>query len=283
MKSILLCVDGSSYSVVAAKYAIDAANLMDANVNILYASDLKRFEISMIADFGGSIGAQPYQDMLSTVINFEKKKAAFLEKKFSKLFSAAGLDDRYKFHHKTGIIFDTFDEFKNDITGLDLVIVGKRGESSDEKEEHIGETVDGILNNISCPCLVAPRQYSKIKNILVAYDGSESSTKAIHSIERNAFFKNFEIHVISINPDTKIQQNIENIEEILSKDAGLKIKTIQKNPCDAPEIISKYVIENDIDLVMTGSFSHNMIRRFLLGSTTIDILEKTPTAMLIFN
>ena len=46
MKSILLCVDGSSYSVVAAKYAIDAANLMDANVNILYASDLKRFEIS---------------------------------------------------------------------------------------------------------------------------------------------------------------------------------------------------------------------------------------------
>ena len=131
--------------------------------------------------------------------------------------------------------------------------------------------------------IVAPRQYSKIKNILVAYDGSESSTKAIHSIERNAFFKNFEIHVISINPDTKVQQNIENIEEILSKDAGLKIKTIQKNPCDAPEIISKYVIENDIDLVMTGSFSHNVIRRFLLGSTTIDILEKTPTAMLIFN
>lgn len=283
MRNIVLCVDGSLYALSAAYYAADMAKLMDAHVDILYASDLRSFEASAIADFGGSIGVQPFQEMLSTVASFEQEKAQFLREKFSSLFEDAGLAGRYRFHHRTGLILDTFDEFKKTLIGVDMIILGKCGESSEEDGRRVGETLDRILNSGTYPCLVAPQEHREIKNILIAYDGSDSATKAIHFLERNPYFSHCKIHLLAVSPDVALKNNMKSAEEILRGYAGLNVVVSQSTSDDIAHAIIEYVKNNNIGMLMIGSFSHNIIRRFFMGSTTMDIVENATCAMMVFS
>lgn len=282
MKSILLCVDGSEFSVTGARYATQLAKLMDARVNSIYVSDLQKFEISAVADFGGSIGTQPFHEMLSTITRYENEKAAVLEKRFSKIFADAGLSDRFQFHHKIGLLADTFDEFKKSIEGLDLIILGKAGENYESETLYVGEKVETVIRSAECPCLIAPKKYTKIKKILLAFDGSEGAIKALHFLERNPIFKNCEVHLFSIQPDKEVRATLAEAEKLLSAIPELKVTVVQKKSADTVSAIKKYSDEHHIDLLMMGSFSHSAIRQFLLGSTTLDIVEMATTAMAIF-
>ena len=228
MRSILLCVDTSDYAVSAAEHAIALSKVMDSHVDILYVSDIKGLEMSTIADFGGSIGAQPFQEMLTSVTIFEKNKAETLQKKFTQMFSDAGLDGKFKFHHHTGSIADSLENFKTDLTGLDLVILGKRGESSDKEGDNVGKLLESVLRSSTVPCFVASGKPHAIKKVLLAYDGSETSTKAVHFIERNSMFNKCNVHILSVEPDKELRENMKEAEALLSQAAGMKVTIAQK-------------------------------------------------------
>ena len=283
MRSILLCVDGSEYSTAATEYTVSLAKVMNAHVDVLYVSDIKSLGISAIADIGGSIGAQPFQEMLVSATNFEKAKSQTLEEKFTKIFTDAGLSERFKFNHSTGILSESLEKFRTDLTGLDLVILGKNGESTTNDTESIGRSLASVVRAANVPCLITPNKYREIKKVLLAYDGSESSTKAIHFIERETWFKQCEIHIISVEPGKALRHDIKEVQNLLSNIAGLKVTVFQKRTGEPSGIITKYSQENNIDLLMMGSFNHNMITHLLVGSTTIDILKMSNIPIMVFN
>lgn len=281
MRSILLCIDCSSYAKICAKYTIDLARLMEAYVDILYVSDLKNFELSVIADFGGSLGIQPFKEMADTMQKLENKKSQYLEKKFTRMFNSAHYTGKFKFNHRAGVIVDVFDEFKRNATGLDLVVLGKRGENSDYAKGHLGSTLERILRTSTCPCLIVPEKFRQLKKILIAYDGSDSVHRAIHFVERNRFFKECEIHIITINQSNEILQSLDEIKHILQDIAQLNVTTAESTG-NVIDVINKYVHDHNIDLLITGAYSHSAIKHFFVGSTTLEIIRQSSIPTVVF-
>ena len=76
MKKILLCTDGSAYSEVCCRYAAWLAKRSNAAVEVFYLTDIRQFEIPFVADLSGSLGVQPYRDMITQLQSMEKQKAA---------------------------------------------------------------------------------------------------------------------------------------------------------------------------------------------------------------
>ncbi len=197
------------------------------------------------------------------------------------MFNVAKYDTNFTFHHKTGVLIDSFDEFKNSTTGLDLVILGKRGESSNYAKEHLGSSLERILRTSPCPCFIASNSFYPLKNILIAYDASNAINKAIQFIERNHFFKNCTIHILTVNATDEMVLTLQKTQNILNTVADLNV-TIAIHTGDIIDEIQKYTEENNIDLLIIGAYSHSIVKHFLVGSTTLETVRQSKTPVVVF-
>ncbi len=282
MRSLLLCVDGSRYTKICAKYAIELARLMDAYVDVLYVTNLNSAELSLIADCGASLGVQPFHELSATLQSLEKKKFQRLERKVTRMFNNTKCDIKFKFNHRSGAVVDAFDEFKHDVTGLDLVILGKRGESSGTAKEHLGSSLERILRTCSCPCFIAPDTFQpSLKKILIAYDASDGINKAIQFVERNHFFKDCEIHLLTVDPTEDVRAQFSSAKSILCDVAKLNITAVERSG-DTVDEIEKYVEEKHINLLVIGAYSHSIVRHFFVGSTTLEIIKQSTIPVVVF-
>ncbi|MDR0595274.1 MAG: universal stress protein [Puniceicoccales bacterium] len=281
MRSILLCVDGSNYATPCAKYTIELARLMDAYVDILYVSDLQSFELSVVADFGGALGMQTFKELSDSKQSLENEKARRIERKLTRMFQSAHHDGKFKFNHRVGAIVDIFEEFKKGATGVDLIVLGKRGENSDAAKERLGATLEKVLRASTCPCLIVPNKFKALRKVLIAYDGSEPVNRALQFVERNAFFKDCEIHILAVNPDETVRDGLDKVRDLLRGMAKLDVVTCERVG-EVGEEIDKYAREMHADLLIMGAYAHGAIRHLFVGSSTLEILRRSNIPVVAF-
>lgn len=277
----MLCVDGSSYATPCAKYAIELARLMEAYIDILYVSDLKSFELSTVADFGGSLGIQPFKELIDSKQVLEAEKVRRIERKLTRMFHSAKCDGKFKFNHRMGSIVDVFEEFKRDATGVDLIVLGRHGESSDHAKDELGTTLERVLRASTRPCLIVPNKFHPLRKVLIAYDGSEPVCRALQFVERNTFFSDCEIHLLTVNPDEVVRDEFDKVCDILRNVAKLDIVICERTG-EVVEEIDKYVKENNMDLLVMGAYAHNAIRHFFIGSSTLEIIRRSTIPVIAF-
>lgn len=281
MKRILLCTDGSSYSSEASRYAAWLSRETGAEVTALYVSDLRRFEMPAIMDVGGSIGIQPYQNLITTLQETEKYKAEFIEKSCRNHFDDAGIVERLTFVSDTGLLVDTIQDYEKE---HDLIILGKRGESAEHATEHIGSTLERVVRVSQIPCLVTNRKYRKVSKVAFAHDGGSSCRKLLSVMKTYEWLKAMPLHLLSVaedNNEDEVSHLLREAEDELTG-AGYKVRTemLSGVPEDA---ISDYVEDTDIDLLLMGAYGHTRIRRFLIGSTTSETLRRCRIPVLCYH
>ena len=273
IKNILFCTDGSSYSQEALKYTAWVASSTQAKVTALYVSDLRRFEMPTIMDVGGSLGIQPYQSLISALQDAEKQKADLIEEFSRKGFADAGLTSEIQFRTTTGLLSDTIEEIEDE---FDLVVMGKRGESAEHAIDHIGSTLERVVRRSTRPCLVTNRKFRDVRTVAFAFDNGSSSQKILSVLENSMWLKNLPIHLLSVVED----QQSEDLMTKKLKDAESRLQnagyTVQSEMLGgvAEEAISDYVDRASIDLLLMGAYGHTRIRRFLIGSTTTEMLRR---------
>ncbi|MBC2604009.1 universal stress protein [Puniceicoccus vermicola] len=282
IKKILLCTDGSSYSQEALKYAAWVSKVTGAEVTALYVSDLRRFELPTIMDVGGSLGIQPYQSLISSLQDAEKQKADLIEDFTRKAFASEGITEGISFKSETGLLSDTIEEFEKD---FDLVILGKRGESAEHAMNHIGSTLERVVRASSRPCLVTNRQYREVKKVAFAFDDGASCRKLLSVLESSEWLKKLPIHLLSVAEDYENEgecaKKLKETEKRLI-DAGYQVDAEMLGGM-AEEAIADYVERKDIDLLLMGAYGHTRIRRFLIGSTTTEMLRRCKIPVLCFH
>jgi nucleotide-binding universal stress UspA family protein len=191
------------------------SQLTEAELDVLYVSDLRQYEVPLIADLSGSLGIQPYQSILSQLEEMEETKATALLSAAKSVFKDAGQEARIKTQHSTGFLVDKLRDCEEP---YDLIMLGKRGEHFESAKEHIGSTIERVVRASSKPCLVTSRAYQPIERVALAFDGGESSNKALNYIISSNMFRGLEIHVVSV-PDDKGEdfalQNLRNAEDQL--------------------------------------------------------------------
>lgn len=281
MTKILLCSDGSAHSQICCQYGSwILTQLEDAELDILYVSDLRQYEVPLMADLGGSLGVQPYQAIITQLEEIEETKANALLGAAMAIFTEAGQEDRVKTHHTTGLLVDSLREFERP---YDLILLGKRGLNSEYAPEHIGSTVERVVRASHKPCLVTSREFHPVSKVALAYDGGESCSRALEYVKSSGLFKNLEVHIITV-PDEKGEdfglKHLREAEDMLLE-VGIK-PVCQMLPGLTEDAISSYVVESDISMILMGAYGHSRIRQLLIGSTTTEMIRRCHIPLMLF-
>ena len=280
MKKILVCTDGSRYSEVCCEYACWLAQRTEAVINVLYLTDIRQFEVPLVADLSGSLGIQPYQDVITQLQEMERQKSLYIRDITDKVFTDAGLTHRHTFHHRTGLLVDCLDDFEKDV---DIVLLGKRGENADFATEHLGSTMERVIRAIKKPCLVTSRSFQEIKKVIIAYDGGASCRKAISYIAGTEEFKDLELNLVTVSEDKSkdcAQNSLIEAEAILTAQGYAPKCHLLEG--EAEKAISHFVEENDMNLLVMGAYGHSRIRYLLIGSTTTEMIRSCKIPILCF-
>ena len=280
MKKLLICTDGSNYSQECCRYGAWLAKKTGASVEILYVTDLRQFEIPVMGDLSGSLGIQPYEAMTLQLKELEEHKSKFVKESALKIFKTEGLMDRTQFHHETGLLVDSIEEYAN---RADLILLGKRGENANFAKEHLGSMLERVVRAAKKPCLVTSRKFNPINRALISYDGGDSSRAALEFIKKSELFRSFNLHVVSV--DEKHDENqaaawLAEAEKIL-KESGITPEC-QVLSGDVETAVADYVDQAEIDLLIAGAYGHSRIRKFFIGSTTSELLRRCRIPVLCF-
>lgn len=280
MERLLVCIDGSQYGVSCSRYAAWLSRSVRIDIEVVYVSDLRQFEVPFVADLSGSLGIQPFQAIMGQLQELEDKKAKVTLDEAEKRILEEGSPRSLKKTHKTGFLVDSLRELEE---SADFVILGKRGENANFATEHLGSTMERVARASSKPCFVASREFKPIVNILIAYDDAPSSRKAISFLKESRVFREAKIHLVTVSPKEKEEERLRALKDAESdlREGGYALTCQMLHGDTAPEVI-EYANANSIDLVMMGAYGHTRIRRLIIGSFTTEMLAGCQLPCLLF-
>lgn len=286
MKNILLCTDGSSYGENSYKYTAWIAKRLDAIVSVLSVTDNRSQSKSSQGNWSGSIGLGASDELLQKLVELDHERA-----KLNHLRAKAILDHAKKILeqegvenisclHKTGFVADCVKDVEEK---ADLIVLGKRGENAEYDSLYLGANLERIVRSITKPCLVSPRDYGNIDRVLIAYDGSATGDRILQFLIDVPFIKDLEIHLVRVGKTANNQEGVNKLERgfTLLKDAGFNVQSLLLSG-EAESVISAYIDQNKINLLIMGAYGHSRIRNLIIGSTTIQLLRNTRIPALLF-
>jgi nucleotide-binding universal stress UspA family protein len=279
MKKILTCVDGSGYSAVSCEFTSWLASRDRAAVDVMYVTDIRQYEMPIVADISGSLGAQPYLNLISQLQQVEKIKVDAVEQSSRKSFEQSGFKGQVSFIHHEGTLVDRVDDMQDD---YDLIVIGKRGMNSEAAKEHLGSTLERVVRVCEKPVLVTSRAFRPIKNVLFAYDGGVSCRRALDFLTTGPMFEDMKITVVSVEEKGRqpaAQTLDEAVGKLLSGGRACEKKILTG---DVESSISALADPAKTDMLVIGAFGHNRIREFFIGSTTTELLRTKNMPVLCF-
>ena len=260
-KNILIPQDGSKHSRAALAYGTWLARKCDAKVIGLYVVDVVAMEGPFLHDLSGSLGFEPF-------LNFSTKMRDILESKGQGI-----LKEFTENCQREGVVYDSVQDFgivANTICEkaklADMVIMGRRGINIQFEYGLLGSTTEGVIRKCSKPVLIVSDEYKEVTKPLLAYDGSFTSSRAMHSAAEFVNTLKLPLTVITVSKDGN--------GEALLNDAREYFKPYDIQPQfvllkgHAPQEIVKYYKEHDHDILFMGITSHSRIVEMVLGSTT---------------
>ena len=280
MNKMLVCTDGSAYAFVCYDYAVWMAQRTGAALEVLYVSDLRQFEVPMVADLSGSLGVQPYQAVLGKLQEFEQERAKAILEQARQHFAAKLPGATPTFTHRLGFLVDTFHEFE---ARADLILLGKRGENANFATEHLGSTMERVVRASHRPCLVTSRAFRPVERVLFAYDGSKSVQKALEFLATSSAFKDLELHLVTVAPRNEEEAALKTLQAAEGVLRAAGYAPVTQMLVGAPDNeIGAYVEARGINLLVMGAYGHNRIRQLIIGSTTTAMIRRCRVPVLLF-
>ncbi|MBU6247395.1 MAG: universal stress protein [Xanthomonadaceae bacterium] len=275
MEQLRVCIDDSAYTRSVVDHAAWAATRLGAGIELLHA--IGRAPVRPVAtDLSGSIGVDADQALLAELAGLDEQRSRLAMVRGHQLLDAARADLR---RHGVADVRDRLchghlvDLLDDQPAGHELLVVGKRGEAADFARLHLGGTLERVLRASTRPVLVASRAFRPIQRLVLAFDGSPSSRKAVELVARSALFRGLECHVLmAASEDRAATVQMDWAHALL--DAREITHRTEIIPGNAEEVIGGYVERHGIDLLVLGAYGHSRIRELLLGSTTTALIRR---------
>lgn len=277
---ILTCIDGSKYSKSCCEYAAWVAQRLRAEIDIVYVTDLRQFEVPFVADLSGSLGLQPYQSIMGELQQLEEQKAKLVLEQAESQIRSCGYSGEITRIHKTGFLVDSLSDLEE---SAEFVVIGKRGENANFAAEHLGSTMERVVRASARPCLVASRAFKSVEKILLAYENVPSCNAAVDYFCNSESFSDIELHLVSVSKkdgESEVLAELKAAEDRL-RSAGLNVSCQMLHGAVAPSL-SEYAKESGISMLAMGAYGHSKIRHLIIGSTTTEILRDCRLPTLLF-
>lgn len=182
----------------------------------------------------------------------------------------------------------------------DLIALGTHGRKGISRML-IGSVTAKVVAEAPCDVLIVRRSCEKCsgkyENILVAFDGSESSSKALKKACELAKTDTAKVTAIYVIPQYQEMINFfktEGINKVIKEEAnkildqaraigneaGIEVATSLEEGSPSERLV-QYVKDNKIDLVVMGSYGWNGINKSIIGSTAERVIMLTEGPVLV--
>ncbi|SMF58173.1 universal stress protein [Pseudobacteriovorax antillogorgiicola] len=268
---VLSCIDGSSNSDAVCDYGAWMARMMSSPLKLIHA--VEHQYIPAVADLSGAIGLGSQTELLNELTTEGETRRKFLIEQGKKILQAGKqrcIDSGttpIETIQRHGSILESLVELEPDVK---MIVVGIRGQDHEQKSG-IGTQLETMIRSIHRPILVVNKAFTAPKASMLAYDGSDNANKALNMIASNLAFKDIPCHIVHVGKQGS--DLLDKASKVLT-DVGIKTTTKCLDG-KIEDALSDYQIENDIDVMLMGAFSHTRVRGLLLGSFTAKMLAKT--------
>ncbi len=279
IKKILVPLDGSVDPTSALAVAAGIAELSHASLTCLVIQDQSRFvHLSLplaIAETltGEAVTATPLsaEEMIVQEERFEEE-LRYMRERFRALTADRALNT--EFETLRGLPGEVL---RNAARGADFVVI------SGHFRHGYSESADlhGLLRGITRPILVVPDDTQGASRLVLAYDASAASDRAVRAAAELATIMQLEeIHIVSVTSEPEYFEPLHNQLLGYYQAYGLQPKSVMlKGRPD--ELIANYAKEVDATVLALGAFGSTALSETIFGSTTAAVLREAQTAVLL--
>ncbi len=272
---ILVGLDGSPWSDAATRVALDLCRGASSppRVTGVHVVSVVKLTGRRLRDLAGFLGFEP-------VIVPEKVEAFYRQRGQEILQRFAAACDTAGVQHKTVLEQgNVVDRLVHHGDLADLVLVGARGERELGWPGLGGTTVERVVRALETRVLVLPRDQGPLTGILLGYDGSAGSTKALRAARHLLAFTKLPIHAVRVgsvpdgrDPLGEVQRHFEGL------DIDVSCHHLQGEP---RETLVAAARDHDCNIIVLGYRGRSIIGDVFLGRVTEWLLRNVPVALLI--
>jgi len=280
---VLACIDGSTLTESVCDYAAWISQKVEAPLKLLHTIN-HHHETSVTSDFSGNIGLGAQEHLLEEITSLEQQQSK-LKLQRGKLMLQAAKD----YIEKKGISNATTTKRHGDLIeavidledSIRVLVLGLRGQVHESQENKIGAKLEAVIRSLHRPIFIVNGNFKTPERIMIAYDGSPASDKAVDMVASSPLYKGQICHLVCVN-------NNENTAAKLLEQATNKLKEADNIEVISAKLTGKaehelcaYQEKYDIDLTVMGAFSHSRLHDMLLGSFTHKMLVNTNKPLLL--
>ncbi len=284
IKNILVALDPDEDTSVATRYAAELARRFDAVVSGLAIIDTKK--IAAEVGPGGAVGALYYADVTRQRKTDEARDTARgLLQAFDALLDEAAV--RHGERVEEGV---PVKEVIKAMKYHDLLVIGSTSHFYYTHPEQKTNTLSKIVKKAVAPTLVVDAIYREIKQILVAYDGSDASARTLQRFAQlQPFGTDVAVELVHVRKSDNKQDRAASALLLSRGGAFLRdhgfaqVVETSRNGGKPDHRLLEHVRHIEADLVVAGAHSVSAMRRLAFGSTTHTLLSECPVPFFLFH
>lgn len=274
---VVVCIKNNQICDNVMNYGIYVAKILKSQISFVAIMENQELGDSFYGLAAGGIVLGEKDMILSNYQNLEqenneetlKKMQEYLDKCVKKA-SLEGLKAEQTL--KKGDFIDIISTYKNE---ADMFITAARYDESDD----IDFNANMLIKELKVPVLLINKEFSPIKSVLLAFDGTLSSVKIAGFIHNSPLFSNAKKYIINISEnEEKSKEALKIAKDIIGEENA---KYVYINGTDAGEEIIKFRRANKLDLIATGSFSKNFLKKLIVGSVSQEVITNALVPILV--
>lgn len=271
IKDILTVVDLAG-SQKATQAALDLAGRTSAHVTGL--------AIAFEPVVPGFIAAPMPADYIEIARDSALKAAAEAGRKFTDMARRAGVNSEVRTAEM--ITGGTAEPVITHCRFTDLVVIGQ--DNPDEPEPMREMLIEAVLFESGVPVLVVPyiNGGMKLKNALVAWDGSPTASRAVHAaLPILAMAEKITVMIVETGKVRYGEPGADIATYLARHGLQVTVDVVPRPTTGIADAILNYVSDHGVDMVAMGGYGHSRMREFLFGGATREILSSMTVPVLM--
>jgi len=274
---ILVPTDGSDAASAATGYAIRLSSIFDSTLVGLHVVDVRLIEGPVLQTIGSMWGDIPLPVQQEGVTRTLRERGGRLLDDLTRRAEEQGRPIETAL--EVGIVPEVIVERAR---GVDLVVMGRRGEHAEFGSHAVGATVGGVARRSPRPVLVCPRGEDALERPLVAYDGSDHATRALEIAVEYAETRGCPLHIVCVRGEEGQAGDVLETACDYARGHAVEATPMPLAGDAVPERILTAATDVEADLLVMGAYGRSRLREFLLGSTTETLLASFQHPILLY-
>lgn len=279
MDSILVGLESGDNFPIVQKYALEIGKYFQAEVHGIHVIDVRKLYSPFVEDVLFSAGLASVPNLQEMVRQRLDKICTLLKDEFEANIKDYGL--KGDFESFEGVVSK---ELARQARSHDLLVIGTKGENFGIKDILLGSTFNEVIRTVNVPIVAVPKDCNKffIRRVLIAYDGSEKSHKALRFIANSVKEHNLEIELITVR-DGNLEEYKKVFEEgqeyLKRKEVKFQARLIQGQ---GEDVILSHAQASKCDLIAMGAHGGGL-KDYFVGSLANQVLENTSLPVVLMN